>query len=671
MYCRVCDIEYPKALRFCKWCGGGLVDKDAVGKQHCPACGSSVNKEWLFCNECGVDLASLGAQPKDQTCPSCSAAVRKGWMFCRQCGEQIATERAEASCDVCGAGLREGWNFCKQCGAPAAGTAESSATPPGDSFATVVGIPAVGQDTEVTEPFSGLASGELPMLDDVIENEKRRKAPPLARPAPPPPSDAQGQGGTRSLNFNRATAPLDERALEREYANHPLPGSRQSSDSGGPPSHTIAMSALSDAPAGFGTETDSPSGPAPMPPAHDNSTIAMSAVSDPPAGFGAESDSSDNLRTVAIPAVVLPPPPVADPTVTLPSGGSSPIASPDATVAVPVAPPPQPPPAPDATVAVPMPPQGSYGEVVTPQPHRGPSDFAPPAPRDAQPGSSGSALKWVTMAVAAIALLAVVVVAALYFLRGEAQPVEPIAQQPAPSLPVPAPQPAPVEQPPAMPVGMVLVEAGTYTVGSDSAADEFSRPAHQVDLGAFYIDRTEVTNADYKKFVDATGRTAPKSWENGAPAPGTENLPVVYVTYADAEAYAKWAGKRLPTEAEWEAAARGKDGRRYPWGNAWDPSMGNIGRPKGQGKIEPVGTYPAGASPSGALDMIGNVWEWTSSRASVYPGGTAALAEHAGKMVMRGSTFEATPAQDATWRGFYAPDQDGDRLGFRCVKDVN
>jgi rRNA maturation endonuclease Nob1 len=94
MYCRLCDIEYPKSLRFCKWCGGGLVNREASSNQRCPSCGSEVEREWVFCNECGVDLATLGAQPKDVLCPACSATVRKGWMFCRQCGEQVATERA-------------------------------------------------------------------------------------------------------------------------------------------------------------------------------------------------------------------------------------------------------------------------------------------------------------------------------------------------------------------------------------------------------------------------------------------------------------------------------------------------------------------------------------------------------------------------------------------------
>jgi serine/threonine-protein kinase len=216
---------------------------------------------------------------------------------------------------------------------------------------------------------------------------------------------------------------------------------------------------------------------------------------------------------------------------------------------------------------------------------------------------------------------------------------------------------------------MVLVAAGSYKIGSNApGADDFSKPEHSVDLKAFYIDRTEVSNAEYKKFVDATGQKAPKGWTNNAPAAGTERLPVVQVTYADAEAYAKWAGKRLPTEAEWEAAARGTSGRTYPWGNEWNSSAGNIG--KQQGSVEPVGSYPAGASECGALDMIGNAWEWTSSKVSAYPGSSVSVAEYEGKMVMRGSTYNAQPKHDATWRGFQVPTEGGPNLGFRCVKDA-
>ena len=93
MYCRTCDIEYPNSLRFCKYCGEGLVARESVGTQYCPACGSTVEREWAFCNECGVDLATLGAQPKDEICLSCSATVKRGWMFCKQCGEQVTADR--------------------------------------------------------------------------------------------------------------------------------------------------------------------------------------------------------------------------------------------------------------------------------------------------------------------------------------------------------------------------------------------------------------------------------------------------------------------------------------------------------------------------------------------------------------------------------------------------
>src|SRR5215203_4064683 len=168
MYCRLCDIEYPNSLRFCKWCGGGLVAREAVANQHCPSCGSETEREWVFCNECGVDLATLGAQPKDVVCPACSANVRKGWMFCRQCGEQVATERAGEKCPSCSAGVRESWTFCKQCGTRVKG----EEVDPRLAFRTVAGIPALPPEELEDAPFSNLRSGELPPLDDVIKSEK-------------------------------------------------------------------------------------------------------------------------------------------------------------------------------------------------------------------------------------------------------------------------------------------------------------------------------------------------------------------------------------------------------------------------------------------------------------------------------------------------------------------
>lgn len=159
------------------------------------------------------------------------------------------------------------------------------------------------------------------------------------------------------------------------------------------------------------------------------------------------------------------------------------------------------------------------------------------------------------------------------------------------------------------PPGMVLVAAGPFWMGSnDKDADEDSRPLRQISLPAFYIDRTEVTNADFAKVFPDHGF-----------APGHGSDPVTHVTRAQAEAYLRTLGKRLPTSAEWEKAARGTDGRRYPWGNQYDSSRAHAGRALTHStnscalaRMKPVGSFPLGASPYGCLDMAGNAWEWVA-----------------------------------------------------------
>ncbi|NOH01375.1 MAG: SUMF1/EgtB/PvdO family nonheme iron enzyme [Chloroflexi bacterium] len=157
-------------------------------------------------------------------------------------------------------------------------------------------------------------------------------------------------------------------------------------------------------------------------------------------------------------------------------------------------------------------------------------------------------------------------------------------------------------------------------------------------LDAFEIDRYEVTNIQYSRFLAATGRDVPFHWRGGAFPRGQADYPVVGISWEDANAYCVWAGKRLPTEAEWEKACRGADGRQYPWGDDWNPQYANVGMtnraspstgqpgsptawahapglilvtPAADGLgLRPVGSYPEGASPYGVLDLVGNASEW-------------------------------------------------------------
>ncbi|HEY6328918.1 MAG TPA: SUMF1/EgtB/PvdO family nonheme iron enzyme, partial [Blastocatellia bacterium] len=234
------------------------------------------------------------------------------------------------------------------------------------------------------------------------------------------------------------------------------------------------------------------------------------------------------------------------------------------------------------------------------------------------------------------------------------------------SPPVPTPS-AEVTPPAGAEAGeMVAIPAGQYTIGCDSG-DLYAKPSHIVDLPAFQIDRTEVTNTEYKKFVDTTGHPAPENWPNGTFIDGQDKFPVTDVTWQDAADYARWAGKRLPSEAEWEAAARGPDARLYPWGNDWRKGLSNTGT---TGIVE-VGSFPDGASPFGALDMVGNVWEWTADEFDLYPGSTANrpadLKPGITYRVIRGGAYDAK-SPTACYRGFVDGSKSYPKTGFRCGK---
>ena len=217
---------------------------------------------------------------------------------------------------------------------------------------------------------------------------------------------------------------------------------------------------------------------------------------------------------------------------------------------------------------------------------------------------------------------------------------------------------------PVPPPGMVLVNGESFLMGSNEG-DLDSKPPHRIELRPFFIDIYEVTCEEYKKFVDK-GHAAPKTWVNGTYPVGTAKHPVTSVSWEDAAAYAEWVGKRLPTEQEWEFAARGKRGLSYPWGNKWKLGCANADKVR-KGLID-VGSY-ACASPFGAKDLIGNAWEWTASDWSPYPGGRLARQTSGGEKVIRGGAWESPPeAATAIYRaGFKEP---GDQTGFRCAKDA-
>ncbi|MBN2507603.1 MAG: SUMF1/EgtB/PvdO family nonheme iron enzyme [Verrucomicrobia bacterium] len=165
---------------------------------------------------------------------------------------------------------------------------------------------------------------------------------------------------------------------------------------------------------------------------------------------------------------------------------------------------------------------------------------------------------------------------------------------------------------------MVLVPAGDFVMGSMSGPPE-ERPPHRRTLPVFHIDRTEVSVAQYGRFLAATGHPAPPGWIHPSPSAPSASLPVTNIRWTDAMHYAIWAGKRLPTEAEWEKAARGADGRRFPWGDTDAAAFRN----RGGGKHCPVDNYSEGASPCGGLNFSGNAWEWTADWFEPYPASPA------------------------------------------------
>jgi formylglycine-generating enzyme required for sulfatase activity len=293
-----------------------------------------------------------------------------------------------------------------------------------------------------------------------------------------------------------------------------------------------------------------------------------------------------------------------------------------------------------------------------------------------------------------------------------------------------------------VPQGMVLIPAGEFIMGSNKAEDDTKwreanalnpygfndklyvdeHPEHTVTLPAFLMDKYEVNNAQYRKFVVATRHKPPLLWQqngynltvkflNSLPLAYLQevaanrfkldmdvttmtheellaqlqknqaqwdNLPVVTVTWADANAYCRWAGKHLPTEAEWEKAARGPNGFEYPWGNDWDPKKINTMSENPDAPYSAGGTYPGDKSVYGVYDMAANVSEWVADWYDAYPGGPRSDNKYFGKIqrVTRGG-ITSSGHYDAlslmfrsAKRAHLPPDSALIDLGFRCAKSV-
>ena len=239
------------------------------------------------------------------------------------------------------------------------------------------------------------------------------------------------------------------------------------------------------------------------------------------------------------------------------------------------------------------------------------------------------------------------------------------------------------------PEGMVHIPAGEFIMGSnredtEGKSTEFGmakplfldeHPQRKVFLHSFYIELYEVTNSQYRKFVEATRSRPPISWVNGRIPVGRENYPVADVNWYEAGRYCQWIGKRLPTEAEWEKTARGPHGLEYPWGNEYDSQKANAGD-TGRGDLASVGSFDSGKSPYGVYDMAGNVWEWTQDWYQPYPGNQYQTDAFGQKYkILRGSSWGgvghyALPLFYRSAHRFYAaPEQSFSDAGIRCARD--
>ena len=719
MYCVQCNIDFPEGLRYCKWCGQPLADKPRTTSelQSCPSCATAVQPSWVFCKSCGAKLTSEPAEAEVRRCPHCRAEVTATASRCLRCGEDLkkgaspatmiagsavpapqggGTAIMGAPCPSCGEPLEAGSVYCKGCGARVPDNVQTTAvatihcegchgsSPLGSTACRVCGASFGLPSAEGTEPQRPNKPGTLPDLADRLPGEISQEltgdfgAQTVIIPSPHErphgstgrvteiiqesgelESETKGAGNetnvlpgsetvpsTSVLKKGRITNPVEsgesiEELIDagREAAlsdNQPAPRDQRKtvvdSDELFKTQETPLPRAAQTRFDGTGPEQPtipppvSPSGNPPNHPININRDAGYHATREmaPPV---APADTSSMERTAVMGAPMIPEPPTSPAISTRTSSAPS----------------------------------------VPAQPYQ----FDAPPPTMTQPRSGGKALK---IAGPIVAVAVVLTLAGVLYWQLSSNKNPTTTRTEATPTPVANATPAstPAGTPAGIPDDMVRVAAGRYVVGRDGA-DPLESPPHEVELASFLIDKTEVTNAAYKKFVDATGHTPPSDWKDGTFPEGKDNYPVVFVSWEDAAAFAKWAGKRLPTEAEWEAAARGIQAFTYPWGNEWRAGVANL-----EGRaIMPVGQFQDGASPAGVLDMIGNVWEWTADEFKLYDGADQSLLEGLDMKpgvtyrVMRGGAFDGKRrTHGASYRGLIDASSGYPKVGFRLAKDA-
>ena len=225
---------------------------------------------------------------------------------------------------------------------------------------------------------------------------------------------------------------------------------------------------------------------------------------------------------------------------------------------------------------------------------------------------------------------------------------------------------------------LVLIPAGEFTMGHKDSYDTL--PVRRLNLPAFFIDKYEVTNKRYKRYIDATGYKVPWSqdpavaayawnWQARMYPQGKGDDPVVLVSWEDAKAFCTWAGKSLPTEAQWEKAARGANGKPYPWGDTWEVGKANTSE-SGVKQTAPVGSFKGDVSEYGVYDLAGNVSEWVEEWFAPYPGNPMTSYEERNKYkVLRGGSWDyAHSIANGYHRQYATPQSQMTAIGFRCVK---